>query len=202
MKLYEIIKYIDDNANEEISYSGKFTIINKLEDLWNCTKNGKARIFVVNNKAEINEGLIDVSSKKIKGLKIIKSDIASCDNNVAGILYEDSIIDICDTMNECNLNMKSMFGDLFIDSAANVYFEKNVIQLSITEYKLLYFLVNQPDKTATYKEIMKAIWQNDDEDIKIITDLVRRLRIKLEQSGSKVCVVSLKKSGYYLEYMN
>lgn len=201
MQFYEIIKNMNNMNEYKASCPGNFTIINNIEDLWNCTNNGNTRIFVANSKANLNDELIDKLSEQIKGLRIIKSDIASCNINVAGILYEEEFTDICDATKEKSSNVKYMFGDLYIDSAANIYCRQNILQLSITEYKLLVFLINRPGQTATYEEIIKAVWQNDDEDFKIITDLVRRLRIKLENSGSKVCVVSLKKSGYYLEYM-
>jgi DNA-binding response OmpR family regulator len=79
-----------------------------------------------------------------------------------------------------------------------VYLGSESIDLTITEYSILSLLYNQPGKVYSRKEILKRIW-NDQQNImgRTVDVNITRLRKKMGQWGQ--CIVTRSGYGYYYD---
>ncbi|MGC6377464.1 phosphate regulon transcriptional regulator PhoB [Bisgaard Taxon 45] len=81
--------------------------------------------------------------------------------------------------------------------ALRVSYQKKVINLSSTEFKLLKFLMTHPEKVYTREQLLDFIWGNDIyvED-RTVDSYIRRLRKSLEQYGFDRYIQTVRGAGY------
>jgi DNA-binding response OmpR family regulator len=93
-------------------------------------------------------------------------------------------------------------GDLTIElDKRQVWFRAKPVQLSPTEYKLLYVLARHNDKVISSKRLIKAVWDiaSVREGIPLLRAAILRLRNKIEPNPSAPrYIVSAPKEGYML----
>ncbi|MGC7590042.1 phosphate regulon transcriptional regulator PhoB [Bisgaard Taxon 46] len=82
-------------------------------------------------------------------------------------------------------------------NALRVSYDKNVITLSATEFKLLNFFMNHSEKVYTREQLLDFIWGNDIyvED-RTVDSYIRRLRKSLEQYGFDRYIQTVRGAGY------
>lgn len=92
------------------------------------------------------------------------------------------------------------FADLELDTARRQARRGNrVIQLSTTEYELLFLFLRNPRIVLTRTLLMDRIWGNDFEgDVNVLEVYVAHLRNKLEQQGELRLIQTIRGAGYVL----
>jgi DNA-binding response OmpR family regulator len=75
-----------------------------------------------------------------------------------------------------------------------------VIQLTPTEYRLLYALASRPDEVLTWEELAEAVWGYRDAKIgRAAAGQLRRLRAKLSAGAARAPqIVAVRGFGYKL----
>ncbi|MGC6324662.1 phosphate regulon transcriptional regulator PhoB [Pasteurella multocida] len=98
---------------------------------------------------------------------------------------------------EQSQNSIEIDGLLLDQNALRVSYQKNVINLSSTEFKLLKFLMTHPEKVYTREQLLDCIWGNDIyvED-RTVDSYIRRLRKSLEQYGFDRYIQTVRGTGY------
>ena len=76
---------------------------------------------------------------------------------------------------------------------------KNVINLTPIEYKFLLLMIERPNEAITKKEILHNVWGYDEDDNRVIDDLLKRFRKKLSDNNAKVKIETIRSIGYRLE---
>lgn len=92
------------------------------------------------------------------------------------------------------------FGDLLLDIASREVRVKDVkLDLSPTEFALILYLVERSDRAVSREELLKNVWKFDfDVDTRATDDVIKRLRKKLNNSGSNVKIESVWGFGFRL----
>ncbi len=92
------------------------------------------------------------------------------------------------------------FGDLILDVASREVRVKDVkLDLSPTEFALILYLVERSDRAVSREELLKNVWKFDfDVDTRATDDVIKRLRKKLNNSGSNVKIESVWGFGFRL----
>ncbi len=98
---------------------------------------------------------------------------------------------------EQSQNSIEIDGLILDQNALRVSYQKNVINLSSTEFKLLKFLMTHPEKVYTREQLLDCIWGNDIyvED-RTVDSYIRRLRKSLEQYGFDRYIQTVRGAGY------
>jgi two-component system, OmpR family, response regulator NblR len=74
-----------------------------------------------------------------------------------------------------------------------------VIDLTMTEYELLKFLMEHPRRTLSREEILENVWGNSfDGESNVIEVYIRYLRLKVEEVGAKRLIHTVRGIGYVL----
>lgn len=97
---------------------------------------------------------------------------------------------------------KLVYGDLTLDQEAHrVIRDGKVVELSLTEYTLLEFLMQNVDKVMTRKMILEHVWgTNNPETFTNIVDVyMNYLRKKLDIPGKRSVIKTVRGFGYMLE---
>ncbi len=78
-----------------------------------------------------------------------------------------------------------VLGDLTIDYAErHVMFAGRPVELTATEYKLLFELSVNAGRVLTYDHLLRRVWgQTDSKDVRVIRTVVRKLRRKLDDDA-------------------
>lgn len=72
--------------------------------------------------------------------------------------------------------------------------------LTNTEYLLIMFLYQNPNKIFSREELLKEIWENEIDDLRTVDVTVRRLREKIEEDPSNPQIIKTQRSrGYYIK---
>lgn len=92
------------------------------------------------------------------------------------------------------------FADLELDTAKRQARRGNrVIQLSTTEYELLFLFLRNPRTVLTRTLLMDRIWGSDFEgDMNVLEVYIAHLRNKLEQQGEARLIQTVRGAGYVL----
>lgn len=92
------------------------------------------------------------------------------------------------------------FADLELDTAKRQARRGNrVIQLSTTEYELLFLFLRNPRIVLTRTLLMDRIWGSDFEgDMNVLEVYIAHLRNKLEQQGEARLIQTVRGAGYVL----
>ncbi|MCS6781948.1 MAG: response regulator transcription factor [Gloeomargarita sp. SKYBB_i_bin120] len=92
------------------------------------------------------------------------------------------------------------FADLTLDLNTRVALRKQrQIQLTMKEFDLLKFLMQNPGRVLTREEIMEQVWGYQSvHESNVIEVYVRYLRLKLDQPGEKHLIQTVRGVGYVL----
>ena len=90
------------------------------------------------------------------------------------------------------------FDKLKIDkNTYEIYFEDSKLNLTKTEYDLIYTLASTPDRVLTREQLLYKVWGNDFfGDDRVVDVHIRRLRSKLEEVTNKEYVQTVRGVGY------
>jgi DNA-binding response OmpR family regulator len=92
------------------------------------------------------------------------------------------------------------FADLSLDLSTRVALrQQRQIQLTMKEFDLLKFLMENPGRVLTREEIMEQVWGYQSvHESNVIEVYVRYLRLKLDQPGEKHLIQTVRGVGYVL----
>lgn len=100
-----------------------------------------------------------------------------------------------------NKNEIIEFGDIrIICSAHRVLKKGKEINLTSTEYNLLIYLIKNPNKVLTRKDLLLNVWKSQIYDENTVTTYIKRLREKIEDDkNSPKYIKSVRSIGYIFE---
>jgi len=79
----------------------------------------------------------------------------------------------------------------------SIYKDNNNLEFTAKEYDFMLYLLNAKNKLVSKAELLKAVWGfSENEDTRVIDDVLKRIRKKLESCGSKVQIVTIWGYGY------
>jgi two-component system, OmpR family, response regulator NblR len=92
------------------------------------------------------------------------------------------------------------FGNLMLDLATRQAFRKGrVIELTMKEFELLKFLMENPRETLTREQILENVWGYEFVgESNVIEVYIRYLRLKIEDEGEKRLIQTVRGVGYVL----
>ncbi len=95
-------------------------------------------------------------------------------------------------------NTKLYCNDLVLDTVSHLAYRFNEeIELTTKEYSLLEYLMRNKNKIVSRSLIMQHVWKTAfDSESNIIDVYIKRLRNKIEKSGSERILYSVRGSGY------
>ena len=83
------------------------------------------------------------------------------------------------------------------ENAQRVFFQQQEISLSSTEFKLLHFLMNHPEKVYSREQLLNRIWGDDLEvEDRTVDSYIRRLRRNLEPFQCDRYIQTVRGTGY------
>jgi len=85
-----------------------------------------------------------------------------------------------------NINTLITMGDITLDEESQqVTVRGNIISLTPNEYRMLSYLMHNPDKPVSKAEFLRAVWNyHPHEDVSFVRVTMRRLRSKVERDPS------------------
>ncbi|ARD28769.1 efflux system response regulator transcription factor AdeR [Acinetobacter lactucae] len=100
-----------------------------------------------------------------------------------------------------NLIYKNIEIDTEIHSAyINQIEKKTLLNLTLTEYKILLLMINQPHKVFTRGELMNQCLPDSDALERTVDSHVSKLRKKLEEYGLEQMLINVRGVGYRLDH--
>ena len=88
-------------------------------------------------------------------------------------------------------------GDLRIDPMAHeVFVAGQRVELTTREYELLVFLAGNPRQVFTREQLLESVWGTRYQDPATVTEHIRRVRVKVEGSGGRSWLTTLRGTGY------
>jgi DNA-binding response OmpR family regulator len=94
------------------------------------------------------------------------------------------------------------FGSLVIDTdAREVLVDNEVVDLTTKEFELLAYLAAAPRRVVSREELLRSVWDSSAEwqDADTVTEHVRRVRRKIETTGSPGWIATIRGVGYRFE---
>ena len=93
------------------------------------------------------------------------------------------------------------YGDIRYSATENaIFYGAAPMSLTQTELRLLSYMMKQPEKAYSRKELLSAVWGFDSEvETRVTDETLRRIRKKLLQAGSTVSVSTIWGFGYKLK---
>lgn len=97
-------------------------------------------------------------------------------------------------------SQKVFFGSITFDkNTMEISYNKEKLELTKNEYKIIELLISSPGKIIKREEIMNKLWQSDEFiDDNTLTVNIMRLRKKLSSIGLDEFILTKKKVGYYV----
>ncbi len=92
-------------------------------------------------------------------------------------------------------------GDIRLDPAAHrVERQGEALQMGPTEYRLLKFFMESPERVFSRNQLLDAVWGTEsDIELRTVDVHIRRLRMALEINGAKDPIRTVRSAGYSLE---
>ena len=91
------------------------------------------------------------------------------------------------------------FSNVKIDTGAiQVIINKKPVSFTNIEYKFLLYMFERSKEAVTKKDILADVWGYDEDDNRVIDDLLKRLRKKLEEHKAKINIETIWGVGYRL----
>ena len=79
-----------------------------------------------------------------------------------------------------------------------VFIDKKPVSFTNIEFKFLNYMFEKKNEAVTKKEILEKVWGYSDDDNRVIDDLLKRLRKKLDESKAKLSIDTIWGVGYRL----
>ncbi|MBQ2205393.1 MAG: response regulator transcription factor [Lachnospiraceae bacterium] len=79
-----------------------------------------------------------------------------------------------------------------------VFINKKPVSFTNIEYKFLVYMFEKQKQAVTKKDILADVWGYDEDDNRVIDDLLKRLRKKLDESKAKISIETIWGVGYRL----
>lgn len=83
-------------------------------------------------------------------------------------------------------------------SSMQIYINKKPVSFTNIEYKFLSYMFEKQKEAATKKDILADVWGYEEDDNRVIDDLLKRLRKKLEENKAKLTIETIWGVGYRL----
>lgn len=91
------------------------------------------------------------------------------------------------------------FSNVIIDNEAmKIFINKKEVTFTNIEYKFLQYMFERKKEAVTKKDILEDVWGYDEDDNRVIDDLLKRLRKKLEENKAKISIDTIWGIGYRL----
>lgn len=91
------------------------------------------------------------------------------------------------------------FSNVIIDNEAmKIFINKKEVTFTNIEYKFLQYMFERKKEAVTKKDILEDVWGYDEDDNRVIDDLLKRLRKKLEDNKAKISIDTIWGIGYRL----
>lgn len=91
------------------------------------------------------------------------------------------------------------FSNMKIDSGTmQVFVNKKPVSFTNIEYKFLLYLFENQKEAMTKKDILADVWGYEEDDNRVIDDLLKRLRKKLDENKAKISIETIWGVGYRL----
>lgn len=91
------------------------------------------------------------------------------------------------------------FSNVVIDNEAmKIFINKKEVTFTNIEYKFLQYMFERKKEAVTKKDILEDVWGYDEDDNRVIDDLLKRLRKKLEANKAKISIDTIWGIGYRL----
>lgn len=91
------------------------------------------------------------------------------------------------------------FSNVIIDTGAmQVLINKKPVSFTNIEYKFLVYMFENKKEAVTKKDILAEVWGYEEDDNRVIDDLLKRLRKKLEENKAKISIDTIWGIGYRL----
>lgn len=91
------------------------------------------------------------------------------------------------------------FSNVVIDNEAmKIFINKKEVAFTNIEYKFLQYMFERKKEAVTKKDILEDVWGYDEDDNRVIDDLLKRLRKKLEDNKAKISIDTIWGIGYRL----
>lgn len=86
-----------------------------------------------------------------------------------------------------------------IDTGAmQVTINKKPVQFTNIEYQFLLYMLEKKGEAVTKKDILADVWGYEEDDNRVIDDLLKRLRKKLDENKAKISIETIWGVGYRL----
>ena len=91
------------------------------------------------------------------------------------------------------------FSNMIIDTGAmQVTINKKPVSFTNIEYKFLTYMFERQKEAVTKKDILADVWGYEEDDNRVIDDLLKRLRKKLDENKAKISIDTIWGVGYRL----
>ncbi len=91
------------------------------------------------------------------------------------------------------------FSNMKIDTGTmQVFVNKKPVSFTNIEYKFLLYLFENQREAVTKKDILADVWGYEEDDNRVIDDLLKRLRKKLDENKAKISIETIWGVGYRL----
>ncbi|NFU00081.1 response regulator transcription factor, partial [Clostridium botulinum] len=154
------------------------------------TKNLNGMDFLKWIRKQSNIPIIVVTSNNCLFDKVLAFDIGTDDYILKPFKAEELLARMKAIMRRCSIESNKTdiisISDLSVNlSTYEVLFKGNIINLPPKEFELLVFLINNPNKVFTRKELLDEIWGNDyKSDCRTIDVHIKRFREKFEPNDN------------------
>ncbi len=91
------------------------------------------------------------------------------------------------------------FSNVHIEtSTMQVFINKKSVSFTNIEYKFLVYMFERQKEAVTKKDILADVWGYEEDDNRVIDDLLKRLRKKLDENKAKLSIETIWGVGYRL----
>ena len=91
------------------------------------------------------------------------------------------------------------YSNVTIDTGAmKVVINKKEVSFTNIEYKFLVYMFEKQKEAVTKKDILADVWGYEEDDNRVIDDLLKRLRKKLDENKAKISIDTIWGVGYRL----
>lgn len=91
------------------------------------------------------------------------------------------------------------FSNVSIDTnSMQIFINKKPVSFTGIEYSFLVYMLERPNEAAKKKDILAEVWGYEEEDNRVIDDLLKRLRKKLADNKAKLSIDTIWGVGYRL----
>ena len=91
------------------------------------------------------------------------------------------------------------FSNVSIDTnSMQIFINKKPVSFTGIEYNFLVYMLERPNEAAKKKDLLAEVWGYEEEDNRVIDDLLKRLRKKLTDNKAKLSIDTIWGVGYRL----